>query len=135
MNFVAGTKAAKDENDISSVILDAAFRVHSGLGPGLLENAYEACLAYELRSAGLKTQTQVPMPLVYRDVTLEVGYRLDVLVEDLVVVEIKAVEALAPIHRAQLLCYLKLSRKKLGILINFNEVSLKNGIKRVVNNL
>lgn len=109
--------------------------MHSALGPGLLENAYEACLAYELRSAGLKTQTQVPMPLVYRDVTLEVGYRLDVLVEDLVVVEIKAVEALAPIHRAQLLCYLKLSRKKLGILINFNEVSLKNGIKRVVNNL
>ena len=135
MNFVAGTKAAKDENELSRIILDAAFRVHSALGPGLLENAYEACLAYELRSAGLKTQTQVPMPLVYRDVTLEVGYRLDVLVEDLVVVEIKAVEALAPIHRAQLLCYLKLSRKKLGILINFNEVSLKNGIKRVVNNL
>jgi len=130
-----GAKVARDENELSRVILDAAFRVHSALGPGLLESAYEACLAYELRSAGLKSQTQVPMPLLYRDVTLEVGYRLDILVEDLVVIELKAVEALGPIHHAQLLCYLKLSRKKLGLLINFNEVSLKHGIKRLVNNL
>jgi len=128
-------KAAKDENELSSIILDAAFRVHSALGPGLLENAYEACLAYELRAAGLNTQSQLPMPLVYREVTLEVGYRIDILVEDLLIVEIKAVDRLAPIHQAQLLCYLKLSRKKLGLLINFNEVSLKHGIKRVVNNL
>lgn len=128
-------KIAKDENELSKLILDAAFRVHSALGPGLLENAYEACLAYELRSSGLKVQTQIPMPLVYREVTLEVGYRLDVLMENVVVIELKAVDALAPIHHAQLLCYLKLSRKKLGLLINFNEVSLKHGIKRLVNNL
>lgn len=126
---------AKDENELSRMILDAAFRVHSALGPGLLENAYEACLAYELRSAGLKVQTQIPMALIYREVTLEVGYRLDIVVENLVVIELKAVDALAPIHHAQLLCYLKLSRKKLGLLINFNEVSLKHGIKRLVNNL
>ena len=117
------------------MILDAAFRVHSAIGPGMLENAYEACLAYELRAAGLKVQTQVPLPLIYRDVKLEVGYRLDILVEDLVVIEIKAVDALAPIYNAQLLAYLKLSDKKLGLLINFNEVRLRHGIKRVVNNL
>lgn len=130
-----GAKIAKDENELSRIILDAAFRVHSALGPGLLENAYEACLAYELRSVGLKVQTQLPMPLVYREVKLEVGYRLDIVVEDLVVIEIKAVDALAPIHHAQLLCYLKLSGRKLGLLINFNEISLRHGIKRVVNNL
>lgn len=136
MDFTAtGAKAAKDENELSRIILDAAFRVHSALGPGLLENAYEACLAYELQSAGLKVQTQVPLPLTYREVKLEVGYRLDILVEGLVVIEVKAVDALAPIHHAQLLCYLKLSGKKLGLLINFNEVSLRHGIKRVVNNL
>lgn len=130
-----GAKVAKDENELSKLILDAAFRVHSALGPGLLEGAYEACLAYELRSSGLKVQTQIPMPLVYRGVMLEVGYRLDILVEDVVIIELKAVDALAPIHHAQLLCYLKLGRKKLGLLINFNEVSLKHGIKRLVNNL
>lgn len=130
-----GAKSAKDENELSRIILDAAFRVHSAIGPGMLENAYEACLAYELRAAGLKVQTQVPLPLLYRDVKLEVGYRLDILVEDLVVIEIKAVDALAPIHHAQLLAYLKLSGKKLGLLINFNEVSLRHGIKRVVNHL
>lgn len=130
-----GAKVAKDENELSKLILDAAFRVHSALGPGLLESAYEACLAYELRSSGLKVQTQIPMPLVYREVMLELGYRLDILVEDVVIIELKAVDALAPIHHAQLLCYLKLSRKKLGLLINFNEVSLKHGIKRLVNNL
>lgn len=136
MDFTAtGAKVAKDENELSRIILDAAFRVHSALGPGLLENAYEACLAYELRSVGLKVQTQLPMPLVYREVKLEVGYRLDIVVEDLVVIEIKAVDALAPIHHAQLLCYLKLSGRKLGLLINFNEISLRHGIKRVVNNL
>lgn len=136
MDFTAtGAKAAKDENELSKLILDAAFRVHSGLGPGLLENAYEACLAYELQAVGLKAQTQLPLPLIYKDVKLEVGYRLDILVENLVVIEVKAVDALAPIHQAQLLCYLKLSGRKLGLLINFNEVSLRHGIKRVVNNL
>ena len=100
-----------------------------------MESAYEACLAYEIRSAGLKVQTQVPLPVLYRDVKLEVEYRLDLLVEELVVVEGKAVDALAPIHHAQWLSYLKLSGKKLGLLINFNEVHLRHGIKRVVNNL
>jgi GxxExxY protein len=116
--------------------LDCAFRVHSAVGPGLLESAYEACLAYELRIAGLNALTQVPRPLIYREVRLETGYRLDILVEDLVVIEIKAVDRLAPVHQAQLISYLKLSGKKLGILINFIEAHLKHGrIKRVVNGL
>jgi GxxExxY protein len=100
-----------------------------------LEGAYEACLAYELRAEGLSVLTQVPLPLVYREVTLDVGYRLGLLVEDLVVVEIKSVDALAAIHQAQLLSYLKLSGKRLGLLINFNVVLLKDGIKRLVKGL
>jgi GxxExxY protein len=136
MKFTAtGAKAAKDENELSRFILDAAFTVHSALGAGLLESAYEACLAYELRLAGLTVLTQVPLPLIYKEVKLEVGYRLDLLVEDLVVVEIKSVDALAAIHQAQVLSYLKLSGKKLGMLINFNVVHLKGGIRRVVNGL
>ena len=126
---------AKDENELSKNILDAAFRVHTALGPGLLESAYEACLAYELRAEGLNVLTQVPLPLVYREVKLEVGYRLDLLVEDLVIVEVKSVDALAVIHQAQLISYLKLSGKRLGLLINFNTVRLKDGIKRMVNGL
>jgi GxxExxY protein len=128
-------KSAKDENELSRGILDAAFRVHSAVGPELLESAYEACLAYELRTQGLNVLTQVPLPLVYREVKLDVGYRLDLLVEDLVVVEIKSVDALIPIHQAQLISYLKLSEKRLGLLINFNIVRLKDGIKRLVNGL
>ena len=136
MSFTAkAAKIAKEENELSRSILDAAFRVHSALGPGLLEGAYEACLAYELRAEGFRLLTQVPLPLVYREVTLDVGYRLDLLVEDLVVVEIKSVDALAAIHQAQLLSYLKLSGKRLGPLINFNVVRLKDGIKRLVNGL
>jgi GxxExxY protein len=127
--------SAKDENELSKNILDAAFRVHTALGPGLLESAYETCLAYELRAEGLNVLTQVPLPLVYREVKLEVGYRLDLLVEDLVIVEVKSVEALAAIHQAQLISYLKLSGKRLGLLINFNTVRLKDGIKRMVNGL
>lgn len=130
-----GTKIARDENELSRLILDAAFRVHSAVGPGLLESAYEACLAYELRAQGLKVLTQVPLPVIYREVKLDVGYRLDLLVEDLVVVEVKSVDAPAAIHHAQLLSYLKLSGYKLGILINFNTAHLKHGIKRVVNGL
>ncbi len=136
MDFTAtGAKGAKDENELSKLVLDAAFQVHSAVGPGLLENAYEACLAYELRRFGLKVLTQVPLPLIYREVRLEVGYKLDILVEDLVVVEIKAVDRLIAVHHAQLLSYLKLSGKKLGILINFNVSHLREGIKRVVNGL
>jgi GxxExxY protein len=136
MNLTAtGAKAAKDENEISKLILDAAFRVHSAVGPGMLESAYEACLAYELRNIGLKVLTQVPLPLTYKEVKLDVGYRLDLLVEDLVLIEVKSVDALAAIHTAQVLSYLKISGKKLGILINFNVVHLRHGIKRVVNGL
>lgn len=130
-----GAKIARDENALSKITLSAAFRVHSNVGPGLLESAYEACLAYELRQQGVAVLTQVPLPLVYKEVNLDVGYRLDLLVEDLVIVEIKSVDLLAPIHQAQLLSYLKLSGKKLGILINFNVLHLKDGIKRVVNQL
>jgi GxxExxY protein len=136
MCFTAkGAKDAKDENELSRIILDAAFRVHSAVGPGLLESAYEACLAYELRNEGLTVLTQVPLPLIYKEVKLDVGYRLDLLVEDLVVVEIKSVEALIGIHQAQVISYLRLSGKKLGILINFNTLHLREGIRRVVNGL
>ncbi|MCU1310535.1 MAG: NADH:ubiqui oxidoreductase subunit 5 [Candidatus Angelobacter sp.] len=123
------------ENEISGIIVNAALKVHTALGPGLLESAYEACLNHELRKAGLKTLTQVPLPLQYDGIKLDVGYRLDLIAEDLVVVEIKAVDSLAPIHTAQLLSYLKLSGKKLGLLVNFHVLHMKDGIKRVVNNL
>ena len=137
---VTGVKAAeikiiRDENAISKMILDAAFRVHSAVGPGLLEKAYETCLAYELRQAGLEVKTQVALPLVYKELRIDIAYRLDLLVNDLVVIELKSVDALVAIHHAQLISYLKLSKKKLGLLINFNVVHLRDGIKRVVNNL
>jgi GxxExxY protein len=117
-----------DENGLSKIILDAAFRVHSAVGPGLLESAYEACLAYELRETGLHVATQVPVPLAYREVKLDVGYRLDLLVEDLVIIEVKSVDSLTAIHTAQVLSYLKLTQKKLGILLNFNVLQLRDGI-------
>ena len=123
------------ENEISTSIIDCAMRVHTELGPGLLENAYEACLYYELMQAGLLVRKQRPMPVVYHDVKLEAGYRIDLFVENKVVVEIKAVEAFHDLHFAQLLTYLKLSKCKLGLLINFNVKSLKFGIRRVANGL
>jgi GxxExxY protein len=122
-------------NQISREVITAAMKVHTALGPGLLEKAYEHCLAYELCAAGLGVQCQVPLPVVYKDVRLETGYRLDMVVNGLVVVEIKAIEAIAPVHKAQLLSYLRMSQKSLGLLINFNVVHLRDGIKRVVNNL
>jgi GxxExxY protein len=125
----------RDENQISGVILDCAMKVHTALGPGLLESAYEACLAYELRNAGLEVRSQVPLPIIYDKVKLDAGYKLDLLVNELVIVELKTVEAFAAIHTAQLLSYLKLSNKKLGLLLNFHVVHLREGIKRVVNNL
>lgn len=118
---------------VSGAVVDAAMRVHSVLGPGLLESAYAACLAHELRQRGLKVLCEVPLPVVYDGIKLDVGYRLDMLVEDAVIVELKAVESLAPIHQAQLLSYLKLSGKHVGLLINFHVVHLKDGIKRMVN--
>jgi len=121
-------------NQLTRDIIGAAIQVHRALEPGLLESAYEACLVYELTQRGLKVEQQKPLPLVYRAVQLECGYRLDLLVESSVIVEIKAVEELAPIHGVQLLSYLRLSGLKVGLLINFNERVLKNGIRRIVNN-
>lgn len=123
------------ENELSQAIIGCAMKVHTRLGPGLLESAYEACLAYELSLAGLQFERQKPMPLVYDQVKLDVGYRLDLLVENLVVVDPKAVEALSPIFTAQMLTYLKLSGCKLGLIINFNSEHLRDGIKRVVRGL
>ena len=120
-------------NRITESIIGAAIEVHRALGPGLLESAYEACLAFELAQSGLKVEQQKPLPVVYREVKLDCGYRLDLLVEEAVIVEAKAVDRLAPIHQAQLLSYLKLSGCKVGLLINFNVKVLKDGIRRVVN--
>jgi len=120
-------------NRITESIIGAAIEVHRALRPGLLESAYEACLAFELVERGLKVEQQKPLPVVYRDVRLDCGYRLDLLVEEKVIVEIKAVDRLAPIHQAQLLSYLRLSGCKVGLLINFNVKVLKDGIRRVVN--
>jgi GxxExxY protein len=124
----------KDRLDsITRRIIGAAIEVHRRLGPGLLESAYATCLAFELRQMGLKIEEQRPLPVVYRDVKLDCGYRLDLVVEDSVVVEIKAVDQLAPIHDAQLLSYLRLSDRRVGLLINFHVRVLKNGLKRIVN--
>jgi len=120
---------------ITEAAIGAAITVHRALGPGLLESAYEAALAFELTDRGLSVERQKPLPVRYRDVLLDCGYRLDLLVQDAVVIEIKAVEALLPIHRAQLLTYLKLSGCRVGLLINFNVKVLKNGIVRMVNEL
>ncbi len=117
---------------IFKTVLDCSFKVHSALGPGLLESAYVECLFYELLRADLNVEKQKPLPLVYREVKLEAGYRIDLLVESSVVVEIKSIEALADIHLAQILTYLKLSGCKLGLLANFNVEHLKDGIRRVV---
>jgi GxxExxY protein len=120
-------------NAVSHVIITAAMKVHTALGPGLLESTYQACLQHELEKAGLESHSQVALPVVYEGVQLEAGYRIDLLVEDLVVVELKSVDALVPIHAAQILSYLKLSGKSIGLLINFNVVHLKDGIQRYVN--
>ena len=123
------------ENELSRVVFDCALKVHQNLGPGLLESAYEECLFYELKKTGLNVQKQKALPLVYEEVKLDVGYRIDIIVENKLILEIKSVEALNDIHFAQLLTYLKLTDCKLGLLINFNVVLIKNGIRRVVNNL
>jgi GxxExxY protein len=120
-------------NRITEVIIGSAIRVHKALGPGLLESAYEACTAYELVDKGLRIEQQKPLPLVYKQVHLDCGYRLDLFVEEKVIVEIKAVDQLLPIHKAQLLSYLKLSGCKMGLLINFNVKLLTDGIVRVIN--
>jgi GxxExxY protein len=121
--------------EISHAVITAAMRVHSELGPGLLESAYSACLQHELKKAGLKSDAQVGLPVVYDGVKLDLGYRIDLLVEDLVIVELKSVDAIAPVHQAQIISYLKLSGRSLGLLINFNVAHLKDGIRRFVNGI
>ncbi len=118
---------------VSRAVITAAMIVHTELGPGLLESAYQACLNHELREAGCRSEVQVGLPVVYRGARLDLGYRIDLLVEDLVIVEIKSVEGICPVHQAQVISYLKLSGKSIGLLINFNVVHLKDGIKRFVN--
>jgi GxxExxY protein len=122
-------------NDISSRIICSSIKVHKTLGPGLLDSAYEACQLYELHKDGLKVESQVGLPINYNGVALDVGYRVDILVEGSIIVELKSVEKILPIHEAQLISYLRLSGKKLGLIINFNVLMLKDGIKRMVNNL
>lgn len=123
------------ENELSNKIIGLAIEVHHSLGPGLLESAYKECLYYKLKKEGLAVAKEIPMPLVYEDVKLDCGYRIDILVESKIVIEIKSVEALNDVHLAQTLTYIKLGGYKLGLLINFNVYMLKEGIRRVVNNL
>lgn len=121
------------ENELSNIVLGQAIEVHKQLGPGLLESAYQECLYYELLNNGLKVEKEKPMPIIYKEVKLDHGYRIDLLVENKLVIEIKTVEALNEVHLAQVLTYLKLGNYKLGLLINFNTTLLKNGIKRIIN--
>lgn len=119
-------------NQITEKIIGCAIEVHKSLGPGLLESAYEECLVFELNKKGLKVDRQLAVPVVYKDIKLDCGYRLDILVENTVVVELKVVDAINPVHEAQILTYMKFANKNIGLLINFNVVALKNGIKRFV---
>jgi GxxExxY protein len=123
------------ENELSKIVFETGLKVHKALGPGLLESAYEECLYYELCKQGLFVEKQKPLPLVYEEVKLETGYRIDLMVEKKLILEIKSVETLNDLHMAQILTYLRLSNCKLGLLINFNTVLFKNGIRRVANNL
>ena len=131
MSTVAVTRR-KSPNEISRSVIDGAMKVHSALGPGLLESTYEACLFHELRKSNLTVQAQMGLPVIYDGLKLDVGYRVDLLVEDLVIVELKSIEALNEVHTAQVLSYLKLSGKSLALLINFNVLHLKDGIRRFV---
>lgn len=124
-----------DENSLSNLVLNRAIKVHTTLGPGLLESAYQECLCFELVQAGLKVEKEKPLPLIYEAVKLECGYRVDLFVENKLIIEVKAVDILNEVHLAQVLTYLKLSDCKLGLLINFNVKLLKTGIRRVVNHL
>lgn len=121
------------ENELSKIVFDAALKVHKALGPGLLESAYQECLYHELKKTELFVQKEKPLPLIYETVKLDCGYRLDIIIEDKLIIEIKSVETLTDIHLAQVLTYLKLSNCKLGLLINFNVLLLKDGFRRVIN--
>jgi GxxExxY protein len=125
-----------NENELSKVVLDVAFKIHKELGPGLFESVYETIMAYELMNEyNLRVHRQRPIPVIWKDVKLELGFRSDLIIEEKLIVEIKSIEALAPVHAKQVLTHLRLTNIKLGLLINFNEELLKNGIKRIVNNL
>ncbi|QLC66866.1 GxxExxY protein [Flavobacterium sp. LPB0248] len=123
------------ENEISTIVIGIAIEIHRKLGPGLLENVYQECLFYKIKQRGLHVEKEKPIPLAFEEIKLDCGYRIDLLVENKFVIEIKAVEALTVNHLAQTLTYLKLAKCKLGLLINFNESLLKNGIRRVINNI
>jgi GxxExxY protein len=125
---------ADELNSITEKIIGCAISVHKGIGPGLLESAYEECLCYELSQAGLNFKRQVPLPVIYKDVKLDCGYRLDIIVENEIIIEVKAVQAIIPIHEAQLLSYLRMLDNRLGLILNFHSAVLKNGIRRVANN-
>jgi GxxExxY protein len=123
------------ENSIAKEIVDGAYKIHTKLGPGLLESVYEVILTHELKKRGLHVQRQLPVPIIWEDIHFEEGYRLDLMVEDRVLIEVKSVAGIEPVHKKQLLTYLRLMDKRLGLLINFNEELIKDGIKRVVNGL
>jgi len=123
------------ENQIASAVVDASLKIHRTLGPGLLEHVYEATLVYELHRRGFYVQTQLPIPLVYEDVKLEVGFRPDIIIDSKVIVEVKSIEAIAPVHLKQLQTYLRITGMHLGLVINFNVELIKSGIRRVVNRL
>jgi GxxExxY protein len=125
----------KTENEVAAIIVDAALTVHRQLGPGLFESAYEVCLVHELRSRGVIVEVQKELPVSYKEVRLEAGYRIDLMVEGIVIVELKSVRELSELHFAQIMTYLKLSNTKLGLLINFNVKFIKDGIKRVANGM
>ena len=127
--------SSRSENELSKMILDAAFKVHTRLGPGLLETVYEVVLAYELRKAGVQAERQVPIPIRYDELTFDEGFRADLIVEGKVIVELKSVEKLIPVHSKQVLTQLRLSERRLGLLINFGEVRLKDGIERIANGM
>jgi GxxExxY protein len=123
---------SSEHDEIARQIVDSALSVHKALGPGLLESVYEQCLAYELRSRSLRVASQIPLPVHYREVQIEIGFRIDMVVNDLVLIEVKAVERILAVHEAQLLTYLKLSGKPLGLLVNFNVPVIKDGIRRLI---
>lgn len=123
------------ENEISKIVVEEAIFIHKSIGPGMLESAYVHCLAYRLTKRGLSVRMQVPVPLIFEEVMLECGYRADIVIDNKVVIEVKSTEAIAPIHAAQTLTYLRFLNLKLGLVLNFNSVLMKDGIKRVVNNL
>ncbi len=123
------------ENELSKIIVDCCFKIHTKLGPGLLESVYEEILTYELKNTGLRIMRQQGLPVHYDELKMDLGFRADIIVENKVIIELKSIEAIAPVHLKQLLTYLKITGIKLGLLINFNEALIKDGIKRVVNNL